>query len=346
MGLAGAAAAFRLQQKGKKFHVFDPGGLNSSKVAGGVMNPVILKRFTLAWKSNEQLEAAKDFYTDMEQYLQSSFLSPVEIYRKFASVEEQNNWFEAADNPNLSPFLDTNLSKKIGDGIDGDFSFGKLNHTARVDTRTMLAALEEKLISEDKLTQEAFLYEHLQLTENGVKYKQMEAENLIFCEGFGVLHNPLFTGIPMIGNKGEYIIIKAPALELEVIVKAGVFISPLGGDLFAVGATYNNQDKTTNPTPQARKELEKKLSDLIEVPFEVIDQIAGVRPSTIDRRPLVGQHPIYPQLFISNGFGSRGVLTAPMASAALFDLIDNDKPIPQEMDVRRFQKRIRKGLGL
>lgn len=346
LGLAGAAAAFKMELKGKKFHVFDPGRQNASKVAGGVMNPVILKRFTLAWKSNEQLETSKTFYREMEEYLQTSFLSPVEIYRKFASVEEQNNWFEAADNHQLSPFLNTRLHKKVGDGISGSFSFGKLNRTARVHTQVMLSALENKWRTEGKLSQESFQYEDLQLTENGVQYKDLTARNIIFCEGFGVLQNPFFKGIPMVGNKGEYLVIEAPDLQLEVMVKAGVFISPTSNGRFVVGATYNNQDKTMQPSLQAREELEKKLSELITVPYQVVDQKAGIRPTTIDRRPLVGQHPVYPRIFISNGFGSRGVLTAPMAAAALFDLIDHGTAIPSEMDVSRFHKRIRKGLGV
>ena len=46
-GLSGAALASRLEEKGRSFKVFDEGKSNSSKVAGGMMNPVILKRFSL-----------------------------------------------------------------------------------------------------------------------------------------------------------------------------------------------------------------------------------------------------------------------------------------------------------
>jgi hypothetical protein len=47
--------------------------------------------------------------------------------------------------------------------------------------------------------------------------------------------NPYFKNLPLDGTKGELFIIKAPELNLDVIVNTSVFILPLGGDLFKVG---------------------------------------------------------------------------------------------------------------
>lgn len=342
LGLSGACAAFRMQKQGYDFLVFDDGELNSSKVAAGVMNPIILNKFTLAWRANEQLDLALEFYADMERYLDKSFLSPIEIYRKFASIEEQNNWFSAADKPLLAPFMDTNLRCSVGENISGEFKFGKLDGTARVDTRVMLGSLEEKLLSLGSFRKEPFNYDYLNLIEGGLEYRGVKAKGIVFCEGFGLRKNPYFNTLPLVGNKGEYIIIKAPDLELSVVVKASVFISPLGDGLYAVGATYNNQDKTPGPTKQARAELEQKLKGIIEVPYEVVNQVAGIRPTSGDRRPIIGQHPKYPHFYTCNGFGSRGVLTAPMASKQLLEYMQNGAPISPEMDLVRFKKRLLK----
>ena len=57
-----------------------------------------------------------------------------------------------------------------------------------------------------------------------------------------------------------------------------------------------------------------------------------------DRRPLVGQHPKHKLLYVLNGFGSRGVLIAPFASEQLFQAIENEGTIHQEMDVSRYDK--------
>ncbi|WP_424493154.1 NAD(P)/FAD-dependent oxidoreductase [Salinimicrobium sp. GXAS 041] len=338
-GLGGASTAFRLEEMNRKFVIFEDSSVNSSKVAGGVMNPVILKRFTLAWNADEQLKESKQFYRKLEFHLKTNFLSSIELYRKFFSVEEQNDWFNAADKPGLAPFLDTNLRNHVADALPADYSFGKVVGTARVDTRKMLDSYAEYLESNGQLRKSRFAYNDLEVFEDYIQYRGIRAKNVIFAEGFGVLKNPFFNYLPIPGNKGEYIIIEAPGLDLDVTVKASIFISPLGNNCYKIGATYNNKDKTVGTTAEARQELVSKLEKLITVPFRVVDQVVGIRPSTIDRRPVVGRHPEHQNMYCCNGFGSRGVLTAPAASAELLALIEEGKEISVEMDLARFTRK-------
>jgi glycine oxidase len=338
-GLSGTCLAYRLEKAEKSFVVFDDGSQKASKVAGGFMNPVILKRFTLAWKADEQLKTAYEFYGGMEQHLGKNFLSPLEVYRRFSSIEEQNNWFAAADNPRLAPFLDTNLVKHVNDHIPGKYFFGKVLGTARIDPRYLLESYSEHLQEKHLLKNETFDYADLRINDSGVEYKGISAKNIIFCEGFGLLKNPYFNYLPLRGNKGEYVIIKAPDLNLNLGVKSSVFIFPAGGDHYAVGATYSNTDKTPGPTREAREELVEKLRNLITVDFEVIDQVAGLRPSTIDRRPLVGRHPKHPNLYACNGFGSRGILIAPAISKQLLNFIEEGEALDAETNISRFTKK-------
>ncbi len=338
-GLSGASFAYRLEKAGKSFLVFDDGSQEASKVAGGFMNPVILKRFTLAWKADSQLEKAYSFYSDMEEYLGKQFLSPLQVYRRFSSVEEQNNWFAAADKPRLAPFLDTKLVSQVNAHVLGKFGFGRVLKTSRIDPRYLLETYAAHLQEKGMLKNELFEYDYLEVSSEEVSYKNITAKKVIFCEGFGLQKNPFFNYLPLRGNKGEYIIIKAPGLDLEVGVKSSVFIFPAGGDHYAVGATYSNTDKSPQPTEEARQELVEKLKDLIDVDFEVVDQVAGLRPSTIDRRPLVGRHPEYSNLYTCNGFGSRGILIAPSVSEELLEYIEEDKNLDPEIDISRFTKK-------
>lgn len=339
LGLSGASIARRLEKQGKSFVVYDDGSQEASKVAGGLMNPVILKRFTLAWKAAEQMNRAVEFYGDMEKVLGKRFLIHLEIYRRFSSIEEQNNWFAAADNPRLAPFLDTNLVPDLNPHIKGKYSFGRVLNTRRIDTRNLLESYGTYLLKKGLLKKESFAYKDLQVSEESITYKGIMAEKIIFCEGFGLMNNPYFNYLPLRGNKGEYIVVKAPGLDLPVAVKSSVFIFPVGEDLYAVGATYDNNDKSPRPTPAAREELVKKLRDLIDVDFEVVDQVAGLRPSTVDRRPLVGQHPVHENLFCCNGFGSRGIIAAPTLSQELLFLTENGRAVSPETDISRFTQK-------
>ena len=85
-----------------------------------------------------------------------------------------------------------------------------------------------------------------------------------------------------------------------------------------------------------KEELVKKLEKIIDRKYKVIDQVAGVRPTVPDRKPLVGKHPAYSNLFVCNGFGSRGVLIGPAVVQELFAFMEEKKPLSKEIDVRRF----------
>ena len=335
-GLSGIAVAEELIKRGRSIKVFDNSSQSSSTVAGGLYNPVILKRFTLAWEADKQLEISLPFYRSLEKKLKTSFVHPLPVFRKFNSVEEQNNWFTAMDKASVAPFLDHRLTTDINPCIPSMFQFGRVRNTGAIDTEKLLLEYRLYLKKIRSYKPEKFNYEDLQVRENNVKYNEVEAKAVIFCEGFGLKDNPFFNHLPLQGNKGEYIIIKSDELKLEVAVKSSVFILPLGKNLYKVGATYDNLDKTPHPTSGAKEKLLKQLKEMITCNFEVVDQVAGIRPATRDRRPLAGRHPQFPSLYCCNGFGSRGVLIAPVLARDLVEFIHSAKPLSPEVDLNRF----------
>ena len=46
-------------------------------------------------------------------------------------------------------------------------------------------------------------------------------------EGFGMKKNPLFNKLPLQGTKGELLVIRAPDLKSEIILKSSVFVIPI-----------------------------------------------------------------------------------------------------------------------
>ena len=103
-----------------------------------------------------------------------------------------------------------------------------------------------------------------------------------------------------------------------------------------MGATYEWTDKTNTITKKAKKELLDKLDTMITCTYEIIDQHAGIRPTVIDRRPLVGTHSKYKKLHILNGLGTRGVMIAPYVARELYDYIENSPKLDPEIDIKRF----------
>ena len=338
-GLSGIAMAEEFLAAGYSIRVYDKNSQSASRVAGGVMNPVILKRFTLAWNADEQLQTAKEFYRDLEKKLSVSFFSELPVYRKFHSVEEQNNWFLAADKPSLGAFLDTKLLNSLNPFIPSQFKFGKVQETAVIDTERLLIEYKKYLQKIDSFSDEIFDYDAVAIDEDHCSYKSESCKGIIFCEGMGLINNPFFNYLPLRGNKGEYIIVRAEELKLSVMIKSSIFIIPLGNDLYKVGATYNNHDRSLQPTLEAREYLDRELSRIISCEYEIVDQVAGIRPASADRRPFVGAHPVHKNLYCCNGFGSRGVLAAPTVAKQLLDNIQYKAVLPSDVDIIRFKKR-------
>lgn len=336
LGLAGLAFSKELEKKGKTFIVFEDHSQNSSIVAGGIYNPVILKRFTPVWNAIEQLNLALPFYDNLEEELKSKYHYEVDIYRVFKSVEEQNNWFIACDKPKLTPFMVPKVVFEKFEGIQSEFGFGKLINTGRIDTKTLLNDYRSQLNERGILKNESFEYDALRISEEKILYKGIQASKVVFCEGFGLQKNPFFKELPMQEAKGELLIIHAPKLDINFLIKAAVFVLPLGNHYFKVGATFNWKDKTKLPTEEGKNELIEKLESFLTVPYKIVEHIAGIRPTVKDRRPLLGTHPNYKNLAILNGLGTRGVMIAPIAAKALYNYVENGVELDKEVSIDRF----------
>lgn len=336
LGLAGLAFTKELEKNKKSYLVFENHSQNSSIVAGGIYNPVVLKRFTPVWNATEQLTIALPFYEDLENQFHKKYHFPIAIYRIFKSVEEQNNWFTACDNPVLSNYMSTKLINEKLEGILADFGYGKLINTGRIDTKILLEDYRDYLLKRDLIKYESFQYTELKITENSVEYKGLKAPKIVFCEGFGLKNNPFFNELPMQEAKGELITIYAPNLNVDFLIKSALFVLPLGDHLYKVGATFNWKDKTQLPTEEGKKELTAKLKSFITVPYKIVEHVAGIRPTVKDRRPLVGKHPKHPNLAVLNGLGTRGVMIAPTVAKALYDHLENGIALDKEISIARF----------
>lgn len=336
LGLAGISFCEQLEKNSKSYTVISDDSQTSTLVAGGLYNPVILKRFTLAWKAKEQLDLAIPFYTDLEKKLGVKLNYRLPVYRRFASIQEQNLWFEAADKKGLDAFLSPKIHPNKNPNIDAPFGYGEVLGTGRIDTRTLVSSYIKHLISKDVLTKETFDYAELQIEKDHIQYKSHLAQQIIFAEGFGMKSNPFFNYLPMQGSKGEYLFIHAPELKEEKAIKATIFCIPEGDDIYRVGANYGREDQTNVPTNTAKNELLKKWDNFVKCEYEVVNQVAGIRPTVSDRKPLVGRHPEYSNVYVLNGFGSRGTIIAAYASEQLYKSISADFSLDVEMDIARF----------
>ena len=305
-----------------------------------MFNPVVLKRFTSIWEAQPQLEIADVFYPETEQLTQASFYHKLPIYRKFASVEEQNNWFLACDNPLTASYLNDLLFKESVPHIPSEYYFGEVFHTGFLDVKLFVQSYQQYLLDNKCLLQQNFDYELLQISDEKVTYQDIQAQQIIFAEGFSMHYNPFFNYLPLDGTKGELLYVKIPDLKLKNIVKSGVFLIPVGNDVYKVGATYDWKDKTNQTTEEAKGELIQGLESLVDCEYEILEHVAGVRPTVKDRRPLVGAHYVHKNVYLLNGLGTRGVLLGPYLADKLIKNIENKVPLDKNIDAARYYKKL------
>ena len=337
LGLAGLAFAEQLIKANKSFIVFEDSSQTSSLVAGGVYNPVILKRFTPVWNAKEQLQIALPFYEGLEQKFQTTFDYKFQTKKVFKSIEDQNNWFAALDKSKLIDYLDADLDHQKKEGVIADFGFGNVKQTGRIDTKKLVDTYRGYLEKRALIKFEQFNHQQIKFHPNHLVYKDIDANRIVFCEGFGMRENIFFNYLPLNEVKGELITIHAPNLNIDFQLKSTLFVLPLGENVYKVGATFNWDDKTSNPSKEGREELIEKLEKVINVPYEILSQTAGIRPTIKDRRPLVGTQPAFPNLAILNGLGTRGVMIAPTMAKALFNYLEKGEELDSEIDIKRFE---------
>ncbi len=336
-GLAGTFFAHQLSRHGHDFVILDPDGHNASKTAAGLLNPVVLKRFSPVWQGQAQIAAARQTVAELAEELSLSLDIPLPILRIFNNANDKHAWQKKA--VQLNGLLDRECYPSPDDKIHAPLGVGRVLGGGRIDISSLLNGYRAKLSRQGIIRREHVDYRHLLLTDNHVQYKDISAKKVICCEGYGIKQNPYFNYLPLQGNKGEVLTVRLPGLHLDAALKAGVFILPqpaCGADIYFVGATYNWTDKDSIPTAAGKKQLLDKLRQFYCGEVEVLTHRAGLRPTVTDRRPLLGCHKQHQNLYILNGLGTRGVMLGATMAKHLYQFIEAGIALPPEVCISRF----------
>ncbi len=339
-GLAGSALAMRALQRNYKVLVMDEPGRNiTSRVAAGLFNPVTGRKMSKTWLADELFPSLHRYYTEVEQLTGERFFYPMPIYRAFGSAEEQNEWMGKSAGDAYDAYIDSvSTGPAFGDNVNDRQGGMTLKQCGYLDTQRYLDAVREHLTTRAGYIEHRFDPLKLEIGLTHVRYgaRPVRARKIVFCQGVHGASNPWFGTLPVRSLKGEFLTIQCE-LENSVILNRGVYMvpGPWVGE-WRVGATFNRDDHQPDASAWARQELTRKLEDLIRLPYRVTGQQWGFRPTTPDRRPLLGAHPKHESLIIFNGLGTKGVSLAPYFSEVLIRWMEGDGMINKEADLSRF----------
>lgn len=337
-GLAAHTLMHRFHRQGISFHAVGlPELSNCSRIAAGIWNPVVFKRMTKSWLADALIAELNTFYTDCEQRMQTRLITQRLLIKPFTEEQEKALWKKKAG-LELRLYLDeepdTDPSQplthcRITNG------YGLVKHCGNLNLPAFLDASAHYF--KDQVTVERFDHAQLQVLEDKVVYKNRSAKHIIFCEGYLVKDNPYFHWIPLKPAKGELLTLHLPGLQLKnTIFNKNGFLMDLGAGLYRMGATYAWDDLSEQPTAAACQGLETRLQHMIDCGYSIQKHEAGIRPSALDRRPLMGRHPKHRHLFVFNGLGTKGVMLAPFFANNFVNFYLQKEAIHPEADLSRF----------
>ena len=337
-GVAGSCMALKLMQQQKSFIVIDDNLHKASAVAAGIYNPVVLKRFAAVWNAADQIKLLKQVFGEFEQLLNKKYIFNFPVFRIFNDENEKKTWNKKANRDDLKDFLSTDFNQlNVYNQINQPLGSGEVKETGRIDLTNLLADFKTYLIQHKLCLNESFVYDDLIIADDKVVYNEIEADKIIFAEGYHIKQNPWFNQLPIIGVKGEVLNIKTNATLPDAVVKAKEFLMPLGNNQYFVGATYDRDYVNYEITEQAKNSLLNGVKQFItDNDITVVDQKASIRPTVKDRRPIIGAHPSYKNLICLNGMGTRGTMLAPAMVNNLYQHLEFGFPLDPEADINRY----------
>lgn len=336
LGLAGACLAMQFIRRGKRIMVFDtPRKNRASSVAAGLFNPITGKRIVKTWKADEIFDYLHEFYCGLEEELNLKFFHSAPLYTPFRSIEEQNEWMGKSAETSFEKYIiDVKNASAFGEEVKDNLGGILLSQCGFIKTNIMLEGVRNLLAQYESYSEEVWDEANMSLSNDGLDYKNLSAARVIYCTGIEMLSSRFFDGLPLKALKGEVMTIKTP-IKLNRIYNRGVYIVESGDKEYKVGATYDLKNLKTGITTEGKNELEHKTKDLLSVPFEITHQDWGIRPSTLDRRPVIGEHPTLKNIFVFNGLGTKGVSLAPYFSRQLADYLMGKGNLDKEANINR-----------
>lgn len=337
-GVAGSVLAWTLDQRGCSVLLADDPALPSaSAVAAGIVNPLTGRKLVRTWKADELFPFLHQFYQSIEEELQVQFFHPKTIYRPFRSEAEQTTYLALTTDPDVRQYVAESAdNQQYSHFIVNPLGGIEVTQAGWLDLTEFVRIIKGYFIKKNQYFEGRVERDDLTINDSSVEWKGIEIGKVIFCDGVLARENPLFSWLPYNPVKGQILTALVENYSISAIVNQGIFILPVRSGLVKIGATYSWHDLDWQTTEDGRAFLESKVRELLKIPFEVVAQQAGIRPSTKDRRPFVGLHPNQPVVGIFGGMGTKGVSLAPyLAEQFARHLLDGEDLEP-EANISRY----------
>ncbi|WP_150049400.1 NAD(P)/FAD-dependent oxidoreductase [Methylomonas rhizoryzae] len=334
-GLAGSLLAWYSLRRHFSVLVIDDGEFNASRVAAGLINPVSGQRLNLNPEIAALLPFAERCYRQFAVHFARTFFIPLNMLRILQTERERQYAERRLLDPRYREFLQTECD--YPEPVQAPLGVVVQKQTGYLNTGLLLDSLRDYFMERGIYRQTRLDYAEITL-QAGLSWRDVRPRHIVFCEGYRGGKNPWFGLLPFQPAKGEIITCVSERHTPNRILNYGNWLLPIGPETFKVGASFSPKFSDTRPNPETRRQLLTRLQavypDLARA--EVVQHAAGVRPTTLDKQPLIGTHPHHPNLHIFNGFGAKGSLSIPWYAERFAAHLQEGVALPKQADIRRY----------
>lgn len=337
-GIGGATIARHLLDSGVSVVVVDdPNPVASSKVAAGIFNPFTGSRLSKTWLADTLYAYAVEYYTHLGTLYSPTFFHRKPLLQLFRDAAQQQRIMNLKRRQELEDwgveFFDSGAS--IAEGVTSHFG-GYVNLRAFwIDIPNLLEQSKQSLLRKGCYREAKFSMEDVVDSSGVFCWNDLKFRNIIFTCGVTINRISQFSHLILEPNKGEILDVAIDNLSTDFIINGGKFVLPAGGNLFRIGSTYSWSNIEPGTTSEAAESILRSVRQFIQPDIKVVAQRYGVRPTSLDKRPIIGQLKSDKRISVLNGLGTKGVSLAPYAARLLKDLLLYNKPVPDELDLYR-----------
>ena len=325
-GLAGTLLTWELLQNGCDVLVYDEGHSDSaSSVAAGLINPITGRRMVKSEMIDTLMPVAAQTYLDLERFLGKKLWYSRRLLWTLSTIKEENDWALRSSAESVSDYIEQKPdTHDIQYFFKKDLNFGEIKNAAQVDLPTLISEFRRFLKEKNILKEEKYF---LQNADNQI---------VIYCEGAKATNNPLWSWLPFSLAKGEALHLKFDMVFTEKIIKNNVSLIPLSDGTYWVGSNYEWNSANAEPSSEIQNLFLQELNQFLVADYQVVAHRAAIRPTTKDRRPMLGFHHENPNLAIFNGMGTKGTSLAPYWAKHFVKVLLNEEKLDEMVDIKRF----------
>ena len=254
----------------------------------------------------------------VEKKIKTKILHKKDIYRPFKNDADQNNWDTRLSNNNYEDYI----KERSSNGV-------LTTHCGHLDVNKFINETRKYFKRLNRYKKYEFNNSFI-IDRKRVKMRNFNSNKIVMCTGIEEKNSKYFSFLPLKELSGNSILIES-IFKTKNIINKGITMLPLKENNYHVGSTYENSYKNMGIVS-----LLSKIKEITDKKIKLKDKKFGIRASTSDRRPIVGRHPLLKNLYIMNGFGSKGVSQAPYCTEKLFNNIENNDIIDKEINIDRF----------